>query len=70
MGPRQSDQAMMWAGWMRRWASFITMRRISWTDQRIRNMAWRARSAHRFFERQGISVVTDDGHHGEGEHDQ
>ena len=28
---------MMCAGWMRRCASLMTMRRISWIDQRIRN---------------------------------
>ena len=28
---------MMLAGWMRRCASFMAMRRISWIDQRIRN---------------------------------
>jgi hypothetical protein len=26
--------------------------------------------AHRFFGRRGIGALTDDGHHGEGEHDQ
>lgn len=42
------------------------MRRISWIDQRIRN-AW-SEDAAAFFERHGIGVMTDDGHHGEGEH--
>ncbi len=29
----------MWACEMRRWASFMAMRRISWIDQRIKNGA-------------------------------
>src|SRR3954464_11698185 len=36
---RQSDQAITWAGGMRRWASRMAMRRSSWTDQRIRLQA-------------------------------
>src|SRR3954465_14659260 len=33
---RQHDQAMMRAGWMRRWARRVATRRISWSDQRVR----------------------------------
>src|SRR4051812_17686763 len=33
---RQHDQAMMRAGWMRRWARRVATRRISWSDQRMR----------------------------------
>jgi hypothetical protein len=29
----------MWAWGMRRWVSFMAMRRISWIDQRIKNDA-------------------------------
>ena len=36
---RQSDHAMTWAGRMRRWARRTAMRRISWTDQRMRSGA-------------------------------
>ena len=32
---RQSDHAMMCAGWMRFRASLMAMRRISWIDQQI-----------------------------------
>lgn len=33
---RQSDHEMTWAGWMRRWARRMAMRRISWMDHRMR----------------------------------
>src|SRR3954452_15006744 len=36
---RQSDQAMTWAGRMRRCARRTATRRISWTDQRMRSAA-------------------------------
>ena len=55
---------------MRRCASFMAMRRISWIDQRIRSGFVRI-SGMRFFGRgAAIGAMTDDGHHGEGEHDQ
>ena len=60
---------MTWAGWMRRCASLMAMRRISWIDQRIRNEVC-PKTGQRFFGRHDIGVMTDDGHHGEGEHDQ
>ena len=45
------------------------MRRISWIDQQIRNVVWSAGVA--FFECWlSIGPMTDDGHHGEGKHDE
>ena len=54
---------------MRRWVSFMAMRRISWTGQRIRSEV-SPEAAAVFFERHGIGPVADGGHHGEGQHDQ
>ncbi|MFK4534924.1 hypothetical protein ABIA00_003107 [Bradyrhizobium ottawaense] len=54
---------------MRRWASFLAMHRISWIDQRIKDDA-SVEAASRFLEqRPGVGPMTDDGHHGGGQHD-
>ena len=45
------------------------MRRISWIDQRIRNAVF-SEDVAAFFERHGIGLVADGGHHGEGKHDE
>jgi hypothetical protein len=47
----------------------MAIRRISCTDQRIRTACSSERAAA-FFKRYGVGVLTDDGCHGEGEHDQ
>jgi hypothetical protein len=39
MGLRQDDHARIWACGIRRWASLMAMRRISWIDKRIKNDA-------------------------------
>src|SRR5271163_398985 len=60
---------MTWAGWMRRCASFMAMRRISCIDHRIRSDV-SCEGAAAFFERHDIGPMADDGDHGEGQHDQ
>lgn len=60
----------MWACGMRRWISLKAMRRISWIDQRIKNDA-SVEAAVAFLEQwPGVGPMTDDGHHGEGKHDE
>ena len=46
------------------------MRRISWTDQRIRRRVRGGRRRHSFWGRRGVRAMADGGHHGEGEHDE
>lgn len=53
---------------MRRWASFIAMRLISWSDQRIKNGA-SVEAAIAFFGRD-VGPRTVEGHYGEGQHDE
>ncbi len=72
---RQSDQAMTWAGWMRRWARRVVMRRSSWTDQRTRAgvsgagaAVFRARRC--FLWGRLVRVVAYGRHHGERQRDQ
>ncbi len=67
---------MTWAGWMRRWARRVAMRRISWTDQRMRaglsgsgTIGFRAVAAAFLWGRL-VCVMADAGHHGERQHDQ
>jgi hypothetical protein len=60
---------MMFAGWMRRCASLMAMRRISWIDQQIINDVL-SEDGTSLFLRRDIGAMTNDGDHGEGELDQ
>jgi len=60
---------MMFAGWMRRCTSLMAMRRISWIDQQIINDVL-SEDGTSLFLRRDIGAMTNDGDHGEGEHDQ
>src|SRR3954468_14442387 len=60
---------MTCAGRMRRWARRTAMRRISWTDQRMRSgVSGRAGSG--FLGAWARSRAADDRQHGKGQHDQ
>ena len=62
---------MTWAGWMRRCARRMAMRRISWTDQRMRGVRLVAGLCPDcFWGCGGVRVVADGGQHGEGQHDE
>src|SRR5271155_5996341 len=57
---------MTWAGWMRRCPRYD-----GFPESTTRSGATAFRKTRQcFFERRGIGVMTDGGHHGEGEHDQ
>jgi hypothetical protein len=69
---RQSDHAMICAGWIRLRASRNAIRRTCWIDQRINDrvvtplyLSWFDVA---FFGQNRIGAMTDDRHHGEGEH--
>src|SRR5262245_35244040 len=60
---------MTWGGWIRCCASLIAIRRISGSTSRSGATPF-LRTWQCFFERHGIGVMTDGGHHGKGEDDQ